>query len=268
MLRKAIPKTLYWTTAGISIVVCISLYFLLSHNQHQINPKDTTIPNLSQLIQGIQKITVSNKSVFDSWLFMDFKATFSRHFFGLLLGVIISLVIGMAMGCFQIFESFFIYPVSFLSKIPPTAMMAVYFVLFGTENRMFIAMIALSIAPILIQTIYHSVISDVETTMLDKAYTLGASNFEVIYEVIFKQILPRILESIRLQIGPAMIALLAAEMLVADVGFGYRLRIQSRLLNMNVVYIYLIILGSMGFLMDWSMTKFRKWLCPWFEGEQ
>ena len=40
-----------------------------------------------------------------------------------------------------------------------------------------------------------------------------------------------------------MVFLIAAEYVVGDVGIGYRIRIQSRILNMNVVYIYLIILG-------------------------
>ena len=38
---------------------------------------------------------------------------------------------------------------------------------------------------------------------IDKAYTLGASEFEVILEVIWRQVLPRVLENLRLQIGLA-----------------------------------------------------------------
>lgn len=54
------------------------------------------------------------------------------------------------------------------------------------------------------------------------------------------------------------------EMLVADVGFGYRLRMQSRLLNMNVVYIYLAILAVSFFFIDWSLRFARRRMCPWF----
>ena len=62
-----------------------------------------------------------------------------------------------------------------------------------------------------------------------------------------------------------MVFLIAAEWMMADVGFGYRLRIQSRLLNMSVVYIYLILLGVAGFGIDWLLTLARKKLSPWFE---
>lgn len=276
-IKKPINSRIYALVVISSLLFFVSCYCFLSYRQHQINPQDTTIPNFSQFVNGFHKIITPQtrrqdldwqEALNNIWLYQDLKATVTRHLSGLLLGTIISLIIGLAMGCFPLVEAFFIYPVSFFTKIPPTAMMAVYFVLFGTENKMFIAMIALGIAPILIQTIFLSVQKDVDSYMLDKAYTLGASNFEIIYNVIYKQILPRIIDSVRLQIGPAMIVLIAAEMLVADVGFGYRIRLQSRLQNMNIVYIYLCLLGIMGYLLDWLFIFSRKYFSRWFEGDR
>ena len=68
----------------------------------------------------------------------------------------------------------------------------------------------------------------------------------------------------RLQIGPAMISLIAAEWLVADAGFGYRLRLQGRIFHFDVVYTYLIVLGVTGLLIDWALSLTRRKLCPWF----
>jgi NitT/TauT family transport system permease protein len=92
---------------------------------------------------------------------------------------------------------------------------------------------------------------------------LGASDAEIIYEVIWKQILPSVLDNIRLQIGPAMIFLLAAEMLVGGEGMGFRIRMESRVLDMSVVYIYLTILGFTGLMADYVLLWLRKRLCPW-----
>jgi NitT/TauT family transport system permease protein len=61
-----------------------------------------------------------------------------------------------------------------------------------------------------------------------------------------------------------MVFLIAAEWSASDIGFGYRLRMQSRLLNMNVVYSYLIMLGIFGWLADYGLVRLRRWLCPWF----
>jgi NitT/TauT family transport system permease protein len=82
--------------------------------------------------------------------------------------------------------------------------------------------------------------------------------------VIWKQTLPRIIDNIRLQIGPAMIFLLAAEMLVGNAGMGYRIRLEARILNMNVVYIYLIILGLSGLLAERGLLLLRRRISPWY----
>ena len=86
----------------------------------------------------------------------------------------------------------------------------------------------------------------------------------MIWDVIFQQTLPKMLDAIRLQIGPAMVYLIAAELMSADVGFGYRLRMESRLLHMNVVYVYLVVLGAAGYLLDTLMIRLRRRLCPWY----
>jgi NitT/TauT family transport system permease protein len=70
---------------------------------------------------------------------------------------------------------------------------------------------------------------------------------------------------VRLVIGPAMVFLIAAEMLVGDVGFGYRIRLQSKLLNMGVVYPYLAVLAGFGFGMDSGLRWLQKKWCPWYE---
>ena len=61
-----------------------------------------------------------------------------------------------------------------------------------------------------------------------------------------------------------MVFLIAVEYMIADVGFGYQLRIQQRQTHMNIVYTYLILLGVFGFFLDRLLTTFRRRLCPWF----
>ena len=106
-------------------------------------------------------------------------------------------------------------------------------------------------------------VRDVPRETLYKSYTLGASHTEVIWNVIVRAVLPRLIDGIRLQIGPAMVYLIAAEMVCADLGFGYRIRLQSRLLNMNVVYPYIALLAAFGFVMDFSLRRLQRFVCPW-----
>jgi NitT/TauT family transport system permease protein len=263
----AIRKPVSWHTKMMFSLFAIQLllfyYNNMSVEQHVKNPKDTTLPSFTQIVQGAKTITHLD-STGKMWLWEDAKATLLRHFCGLTLGVAISVVLGIAMGCFEIVEAFFGPVLSLFSKIPPTAMMVVYFVLFGTDFTMFIAMVALGTIPILSLTICQFVQKDVSINLIDKAYTQGGSKAEVIYDIVFKSILPRIIEAVRLQAGPALVLLIAAEMLAADVGFGYRLKIQGRLLQMNVVFIYLAILAVSYHIIDLSLRFLRRRLCEWY----
>lgn len=243
----------------VSLLFIVGFYYWLSWKQHLVNPRDTTIPNFSQIWNG--GVLIFEKG----WFFVDFYATFKRYFISLSVGISISVILGIAMGSFSIIDSIFKPPLTYLEKIPPTAMIAVFFAIFGTDFRLYVAMIGFGILPILAQSIANAVQHDVPQHYIDKAYTLGASDFEVIWNVIVKQILPRIIEGIKLQLGPAMVYLIAAEWMLADEGIGYRLRIQSRLLNMSVVYIYLLFLGILGFCMSLIISRLNLKICPWFE---
>jgi NitT/TauT family transport system permease protein len=183
-------------------------------------------------------------------------------------GVLISLVVGIMMGCASAVRASLKFPIRCLSLIPPTAMIAIYFVLFGTDMKFYVAVIAFGIFPILAQTIYQSVKNDVADDAIYKAYTLGASDMEIVWDVILPQIMPKFLEAIRMTVGPALIFLIAAEWNLADVGIGYRLKIESRMTNMNIVYIYLVILCITSYIMDWSLSFVKEKLCPWYKDEK
>jgi len=262
-IRKPISSKLSAILSFVGIALLVLGYWKISYDQHLINPKDTTLPTFGQIYDGAVKVIAPDGSA-KIWLYEDSKATMMRHACGLGLGVLLSLAIGLGAGCFPAVESFVMPVLAFFAKIPPTAMMVVYFVLFGTEFQMFVAVVALGTAPILAQTICQSVQKDVTDHDIDKGFTLGGSSAEIIWNIIFKKILPRFIEAVRLQAGPALILLIAAEMMVADVGFGYRIRIQSRLLNMNIVFVYLVYLGMFYHFVDWSLRFCRLRLCKWF----
>ena len=283
MIKQPISRreTIIWGIVGVMVLVVG--YSFLSWRQHGRNPNDTTLPNVHQLIQGFKAICAPHNnnplaeafgletkpaSMWDNitsvWLFEDSWATYTRLFKGLMWGCFLSVVLGTLMGCYDRLAALLIPPLSFLAKVPGTAMLAVFFVIVGTGEGMFITMIGFGLMPTLTQAIYLSARDDLHPEEINKAYTLGASNIELIWNIVFPKILPKVLDNVRLQIGPAMVYLIAAEMLVGQVGMGYQIRMQQRLLHMDIVYNYLFILGVSGLLMDRVMILLRMLLCPWY----
>jgi NitT/TauT family transport system permease protein len=262
VIREPISRRRQVILAAASVLVLLIGYSVLSHNQHVANPHDTTIPGWSQMAAGFWKSLTPNTRSGEIWLLEDAWATGTRLFMGMLCGTVGAILLGLLMGCSKQAEAFFLPPLSLLAKVPPTAAMAVFFVMVGMDTRMYVAMIAFGVLPVMAQSVYLAAL-DVPEELLYKAYTLGASDAEVVTDVVIPYVMPRLLDSLRLQIGPAMVYLIAAEMLVGDVGFGYRIRLQQRLLNMSLVYPYLVALAGFGFGVDSLLGRLQKKLCPW-----
>ncbi|PQO41885.1 ABC transporter permease [Blastopirellula marina] len=262
MIRRPISQRSRILLGIASFVVLLIGYAWMSHRAHVDNPRNKTMPNFAQFQEGWTRI-VDGEGGIDLW--GDITASTKRLATGVFAGATLAFVIGLAMGCFPVVEAILLPPISFFAKIPPTAMLAVYFVLFGaTGIEIFVALIGFGIFPTLAQSIAQAAQKDVDDHTLYKTYTLGASHFEVVWEVVLRQIMPRIIENARLQIGPAMVFLIAAEWALATPGIGYTLRMQSRLQNMNVVYTYLAVLGLAGLAIDQVLIYLRRYLCPWF----
>lgn len=289
MIRQPISNQRKLVMGAISIILVAGSYSLLSYRQHLINSADTTIPSFLEMGKEFWRVCTEDnrgRSIFDDFregkggltekleilnsiqLWIDIKATFIRYFIGLGAAACCAIVVGILMGCFESFAAFNLPLVSVAAYVPPTAMLAVFMVVLGIDFSLYIGMIVFGVYPVLTQAIYQAAKFDVHDESVYKAYTLGASNSELICGVVFPQIKPKIYEAIRLQLGPAMVYLIAAEMLLADVGFGHALRINGRIFNLALVYDLLAILALIGFGLDKLLTWRRKKSCPWFDKEE
>ena len=262
MIRRPLPRRIALLLALLSVVSLVLIYSYLSYAQHLKNPTDTTIPGWGQMYRGVLKMLTPDRAG-DRWLVVDSIATAERLFLGLGLGVAVSVLVGILMGTIEAFEAFLSPIMSLAAKVVPTAALAVFFIMVGTDLEMYVTMIVFGISPQLSMTVFLAAKS-VPGEMIDKAYTLGASHAEVIFGVVFRQVLPQMIDAIRLSIGPAMVYLIAAELIVGDVGFGYRIRLLSRRLDMDVVYPYLVLLALFGFTIDYGLRWLRDWSAPWY----
>ena len=263
MIRRPINRRWRFGLGIASVAVLLLGYAWLSGRVKDENPNDTTIPSWSQITNGVSRSLELGKRTEERWLVVDAVATGFRLFAGMFFGVGGAIILGLLMGCFGPLEAVLSPPLTLFAKVPGTAALAVFFVLVGTDTEMYIAMVTFGVLPSMALSV-HLAVRDVPDEMLNKAYTLGASQVEIIWNVIVRHILPRLIDAVRLQIGPAMVYLIAAEMLVGDAGFGFRIRLQQRKLDMSVVYFYVALLAMFGFGMDYLLKTLQRLLCPWF----
>ncbi|MCC6509315.1 MAG: ABC transporter permease subunit, partial [Pirellulaceae bacterium] len=261
MIRRPIAYWLKVLLGVVGVLVIALIYEGLSIRQSGINPSQTVVPGVTGIMEGIGKVLKTQgtpENPKPSWLWEDFRATYWRLLLGVVIGVVMSLIVGMAVGAYTPVEATLNPMITFMASVPPTAMLGVYMIVFGTHLAAYVALVAFGIFFSMVQSIAQAVQTDVNSDHIDKAYTLGASEVEVLMEVVWRQILPRVFDAIRSQLGPAMIYLIAAEALFAGEGFGYRIKMQSRFANMDVVFVYLFVLGANGLLLNFLLLRLRR----------
>ena len=244
------------------ILVLLALYVYFSWQRHVENPMDRLMPNLDQLKAGLKEITTPDKRTEQVWLWVDTGASLKRLGQGMGAGLLVAAVLGLAMGVFSTVHALFSPIVTALAKIPPLAILPIIFIFLGVDESSKIVLIALGIAPTLTNDIALTA-KEIPRNTIVKAYTLGASTPEVTLKVILPQILPRVLDSIRLTIGPAWIFLIASEAISAESGLGYRIYVVQRQLAMNVILPYVVWIALIGLAMDYGIAAFSKWRFPW-----
>jgi NitT/TauT family transport system permease protein len=96
-----------------------------------------------------------------------------------------------------------------------------------------------------------------------KAQTLGASTWQLAIRVVLPQVMPRLIESVRLSLGPAFLFLISAEAIASDVGLGYRIFLVRRYLAMDVILPYVAWITLLAYVMDYALAQFARRVFPW-----
>ena len=142
----------------------------------------------------------------------------------------------------------------------------VLFIALGLGETSKIALIVIGVAPILIRDLTLTVLA-LPREQIVKAETLSASGWLIALRVILPQILPRLLTSLRLQLGPAFLFLIAAEAISAEAGLGYRIFLVRRYLSMEVIFPYVAWITLLAVLADLALDMLRRRAFPWSELE-
>jgi NitT/TauT family transport system permease protein len=94
---------------------------------------------------------------------------------------------------------------------------------------------------------------------------LGASSWQIMIRVALPQAMPRLLQAVRLALGPAWVFLISAEAIASDTGLGYRIFLVRRYLSMDVIIPYVAWIALLAIVMDGAGSGQPSSL-PWAHG--
>jgi NitT/TauT family transport system permease protein len=157
--------------------------------------------------------------------------------------------------------------IAVISMVPPLALLPILFIVMGLGETSKIALIVIGIAPTMIRDLALRA-QELPREQIIKAETLGGSSWQIALRVVLPQILPRLITSLQLQLGPAWLFLIAAEAISSDSGLGYRIFLVRRYLAMDVIFPYVVWITLLAVLTSFILDRIRIAVFPWTELEK
>lgn len=149
-----------------------------------------------------------------------------------------------------------------LRPIPPIAWIPIAILWFGLGNPSAIFIVTIgAFFPIFFNT--YSGINAVSQAYVNAARSLGAGRPLVVTDILLPAALPQILTGLRVGVGIAWTSVIAAEMVGAREGLGYAIQLNRTMLETDAVIVNMIVIGLLGWAMNFSAGKLEHRLTPW-----
>ncbi|WP_203453612.1 ABC transporter permease [Jiangella aurantiaca] len=198
----------------------------------------------------------------DGILQEDVVASLTRVLAGFIAGSAVAIPVGFLMGWYTVARGLFEPWIQFFRTIPPLALLPVVLVLMGIGElpKVFVIFLAAFLACVI--STYQGVVN-VDRTLINAARVLGARNGTIFLRVVVPASTPFILVGMRVGLGSAWATLVAAELLAAQAGLGYRMQQAQYYYDTATIFVGIVVIGVLGLVMDrlllFADTKLTGW---------
>ena len=243
--------------------ICILAYAVTAHVRHKENPQDNVVPTFSEMADGVKRSAFEPDRKNEYRLWLDTVASGKRFLISLAF-LVFAVILGLHMGVFPYVEQLFYRFILFFDKIPALALLPILFIIFGLGEVSKVALILLGVFPTIALDTYLRA-KAVPKEQIIKGFALGASHMEVAYHIVLPQIIPQVLDTIRLNFKSMILFLIAGESLAATVGLGYRIFVLRRYIAMDIIIPYVLWMSLLAFLADLAVKLWQRKRYHWAE---
>jgi NitT/TauT family transport system permease protein len=268
-----------WILSWFLFAAGITSYFYVADLRHRENPDDRVMPTAAQmfhafgeaLLKPAEEEEVQEEAgaaslvtrIHSSMLWKDTWATGRRFLISVLI-LFPAVLLGLHMAMFPYVGVFFLRFILFFDKIVALSLLPILFIAFGIDELSKIMLIVVGVTPTIVLDSFN-LSRGVPREQIVKGFTLGAADLAITYRIIFRQILPRVLNSIRLNLKAVMLFLFAGEMIASTDGLAYRIALLRRHMGMDTIIPYVLWIALLLFIVDLTMHRLNRKLHPWFQ---
>ncbi|WP_328721842.1 ABC transporter permease [Streptomyces sp. NBC_00247] len=200
----------------------------------------------------------------DGTLAGDALASVRRVLTGFALGTLAAVPVGFLMGWYPVARGLLEPYVQFFRTVPPLALIPLTIVLMGIGEtpKIFVIFLAAFLSSVL--AAFQGVVG-VDRTLIDAARVLGAKDGTIFLKVVVPASAPFILVGMRIGLGSAWGTLVAAELIAAPEGLGFRMQQAQLYYDLPTIFVGLISIGVLGLVMDRLLLVAERRLTHWQE---
>jgi NitT/TauT family transport system permease protein len=222
------------------------------------------LAGLSALPSPAEVLTRFVELIANGQLFGDMAASLQRVLIGFALGSALAVPVGFLMGWYKTARNLIDPWIQFFRVIPPLAIIPLAIVTLGIDEKPKIFVIFLAAFLSSVVATYQGVIS-VDRTYINAARVLGASDSVIFSRVVIPASTPFILVGFRIGLGSAWATVVAAELIAAQSGLGFRMQQAQLYYDLPTIFVSLISIGILGLAMDRIVVRADEHLTGWQE---
>ncbi|HEV8437727.1 MAG TPA: ABC transporter permease [Methylomirabilota bacterium] len=195
-------------------------------------------------------------------LWRDIAASLARVFQGFAIGGLIAVPLGCATGYFRRLEDWVDPIVELFRPIPPLALLPLFIIWLGIGEVSKVLLIAFStFFPIFLNTTEG--VRSIDPLHVRAALSLGADRWQIFSNVIVRSALPNIIVGLRLGFALGFFVLVAAELIAADSGLGYRIQESRNFFLVDRMFVGAAVIGVLGFTFNVALRRLEDLLLRW-----
>ncbi len=238
---------------GASIVGGFLLWYLI-----------TLIPTINTFLASPKQVYAAllSESAANGRFFKDVYISLQRVLIGFGLAFVCAIPVAFLMGWYPKVRNLVEPWIQFFRTIPPIALIPLVILAMGLGEPPKYAIIFVAAFLVMVVTIYQG-IKEVDKTLIKAAYTFGATDRDLFFDIMIPAAFPFILVGARLGMAASLTTLIAAELTGTTFGLGARIQGAQQFMDTSIVLLGIIAIGVIGFVLDKILLLVEKRLTRW-----
>jgi ABC-type nitrate/sulfonate/bicarbonate transport system permease component len=192
----------------------------------------------------------------------DIAISLLRSLQGFLIAAVAGVLLGCLSGSSRLAENVIDPVLEVLRPIPPLAFLPIFIIWFGLGELSKVLMIAFAAFFVIYVNTYQGV-RYADPTLMRAALSLGAGRRHAFFTISLPAAMPEIFTGLRLGMGMAFFVLVAAELIAADSGMGFRIQEARWQFRVDRMFFGAALIGVIGFALFAGLRRLENRLLAW-----